>query len=132
MIVSFHACKTNPLIHASSPEHELFKVSILYPNGLGKTIDMAYYESEHMPMVAAYLGENLKFYEIDEGIAGRTSNEEIPYLAVGYFYVKNVEEYNKAIGLHIDKIIADFENYTNIQPIIQISEVKHIGFNQAN
>jgi uncharacterized protein (TIGR02118 family) len=107
----------------------LFKVTVLYPNGEGKKFDMAYYESKHMPMVAGYLGKNLKFYEIDKGIAGRTPNEKVPYLAVGYFYVKDVAEYNKSIAPNRDAIIGDFKNYTNIQPIIQISEVRHIGFN---
>lgn len=125
------SCKTSQLIHSSTPGNELFKVAILYPNGEGKTFDMAYYEREHMPMVAGFLGKNLKFYEIDKGIAGRTPNDKVPYLAVGYFYVKDIAEYNKAIGQNRDAIISDIKNYTDIQPIIQISEVRHIGFNNA-
>ena len=82
-------------------------------------------------MVAGFLGKNLKFYEIDKGIAGRTLNDKVPYLAVGYFYVKDVAEYNKAIGQNREAVISDFKNYTNIQPVIQISEVKRIGFNNA-
>ena len=116
-------------MHTSTPENELFKVAILYPNE-GKTFDLDYYVSKHMPMVAGFLGKNLKFYEIDQGIA-RTPNEKVPYLAVGCFYVKDVTEYNKAIGRNRDAVISDFKNYTNIQPIIQISEVKHIGFNNV-
>jgi hypothetical protein len=50
----------------------------------------------------------------------------VPYLAVGYFYIKDVAEYNKVIGQNRDAIISDFKNYTNIQPVIQISEVRHI------
>ena len=129
--ISLLSCKTSQLIHSSNPGNELFKVTILYPNGEGKTFDMAYYESKHMPMVAGMLGKNLKFYEIDKGIAGRTPNEKVPYLAVGYFYVKDVAEYNKAIGQNRDAVISDFKNYTNIQPVIQISEVRYIGFNNA-
>lgn len=125
------SCKTSQLIHSSSTGNELFKVAILYPNGEGKTFDMDYYERKHMPMVAGYLGKNLKFYEIDKGIAGRTPTDKVPYLAVGYFYVKDVADYNKAIGQNREAIISDFKNYTTIQPIIQISEVRHIGFNNA-
>jgi uncharacterized protein (TIGR02118 family) len=125
------SCKTSQLMHTSTPGNELFKVAILYPNGEGKTFDMAYYESKHMPMVAGFLGTNLKFYEIDKGIAGRTPNDKVPYVAVGYFYVKDVAEYNKAIGQNRDAVISDIKNYTNIQPVIQISEVRQIGFNNA-
>ena len=125
------SCKTSQLMHPSTPGNELFKVAILYPNGEGKTFDMDYYETKHMPMVAGLLGKNLQFYEIDKGIAGRTANDKVPYLAVGYFYVKDVAEYNKAIGQNRDAVINDIKNYTNIQPVIQISEVTHIGFNNA-
>jgi len=125
------SCKTSQLIHASSPGNEMFKVTILYPNGEGKTFDMDYYEHKHMPMVAGLLGKNLQFYEIDKGIAGRTPNEKVPYLAVGYFYIRDIAEYNKVIGQNREAVISDFKNYTNIQPVVQISEVMHLGFNNA-
>lgn len=131
VFVGLLSCKTGQMMHASTPGNELFKVAVLYPNGEGKTFDMDYYEKKHMPMVANFIGKNLKFYEIDKGISGRTPNDKVPYLAVGYFYVKDVAEYGKAIGQKRDTIVSDFKNYTNIQPIIQISEVKQIGFNKA-
>jgi uncharacterized protein (TIGR02118 family) len=130
-IAGLLSCKTNQLIHASSPGNELFKVAVLYPNGEGKTFDMDYYERKHMPMVAGFLGNNLKFYEIDKGIAGRTPSDKVPYLAIGYFYIRDTAGYNKAIGQNREAILNDFKNYTNIQPIIQISEVRHIGFSNA-
>lgn len=128
-VVGLLSCKTSQLIHASTPGNEMFKVAILYPNEEGKTFDMDYYENKHMPLVAGFLSKNLKFYEIDKGIAGRTQNDKVPYLAVGYFYIKNIAEYNNAIGKNRDVIINDFKNYTNIQPIIQISEVMQLGIN---
>ena len=126
------SCKTSQLIHSSTPGNELYKVTILYPNGEGKTFNMDYYENNHMPMVAAFIGKNLKFYEIDRGIAGRTPDETVPYLAAGNFYVMDVAEYNKAIGQNIDAVISDFKNYTNIQPVVQISEIKQVVLNREN
>ena len=120
------SCKTSQLIHSSTPGNEMFKVAILYPNGEGKTFDMDYYENKHMPMVAGFLGKNLKFYEIDKGISGRTPNDKAPYAAIGYFYITDVAEYGKAIAQNRDAVISDFKNYTNIQPVIQISEVKQV------
>ena len=124
--ISLLSCKTSQLMHASTPGNELFKVAILYPNGEGKTFDMDYYESKHMPMVAGFLGKNLKFYEIDKGIAGRTPNDKVPFLAIGYFYINDVAEYNKVIGQNIDAIRKDIAKYTNIQPTIQISEIRQL------
>ena len=92
---------------------------------------MEYYENKHMPMVAAFLGNNLQFYEIDKGIAGRTPNDKVPYLAVGYFYVKDMAAYNNVISQHKEAIISDFKNYTNIQPVIQVSEVRQVVYSKA-
>jgi hypothetical protein len=53
---------------------------------------MGYYEEKHMPMMAGFLGENLQYYEIDKGLAGRTANDSVPVLAVGYFYIRDIAE----------------------------------------
>ncbi|MDC6386541.1 EthD family reductase [Flagellimonas taeanensis] len=127
-LIALIGCKTAQL---ESPhlQNGMFKVTILYPNGEGSTFDMDYYETKHMPMVAGFLGENLKFYEIDKGISGRTPSDKPPFAAVGYFYIKNIEEYGKAISEHRDAVINDFKNYTNIQPVVQISEIKQVVYN---
>lgn len=101
----------------------MIKVTILYPNGEGKTFDMDYYSSKHMPMVASLLGDSLKRVEIDKGIGGRTPEEPVPYLAIGYLYFDQLSDYQNSFGPHAEKIVSDIPNYTNIQPIIQISEV---------
>src|SRR5215470_10531785 len=122
------SCKTSQMKQSSTPEIGMFKVAILYPNGEDKTFDMDYYEKTHMPMVAGFLGKNLKFYEIDKGIAGRTPNDKVPFVAIGYFYINDVAEYNKAIAQNIDTILNDIKKYTNIQPTVQISEINKVGY----
>jgi len=126
VVVALISCKTSQLKHSSRAEVGMFKVAILYPNGENKTFDMDYYEKKHMPMVAGFLGKNLKFYEIDKGIAGRTSNDKVPFVAIGYFYINDVAEYNRAIAQNREAVIGDFKNYTNIQPVVQISEIKQL------
>ncbi len=127
--ISLISCKTSQLKQSPTPETGMFKVAILYPNGDDKTFDMDYYEKKHMPMVAGFIGKNLKFYEIDKGIAGRTANDEAPFAAIGYFFITDIAEYNKAIAQNREAVISDFKNYTNIQPVVQISEIKQIGYN---
>ena len=122
------SCKTSQLKHSFTSEIGMFKVTILYPNGEDKTFDMDYYEKKHMPMVAGFLGKNLRFFEIDKGIAGRTPNDKVPFLAIGYFYINDIAEYNKAIAQNRDAVISDFKNYTNIQPVVQISEIKQVRY----
>jgi uncharacterized protein (TIGR02118 family) len=131
ILIALISCKTSQTKRSSIPETGTFKVAILYPNGEDKTFDMDYYEKTHMPMVAGFLGKNLKFYEIDKGIAGRTPNDKVPFVAIGYFYINDVAEYNKSIVQNIDAILNDIKKYTNIQPTIQISEIKKLGYNNT-
>ncbi|HTD42410.1 MAG TPA: EthD family reductase [Mucilaginibacter sp.] len=104
-------------------EKALIKVSVMYPYAEGKTFNMEYYESKHMPMVAAFLGSNLIKYTIEKGLASGIPNQPLPFMAIGTFYVKSLSGYQTAIGPHRDAIRADFSNYTNISPVILVSEV---------
>jgi uncharacterized protein (TIGR02118 family) len=104
-------------------EKGLIKVSVMYPFAEGNTFDMEYYETKHMPMVAAFLGSNLVKYTIEKGVASGIPNQPLPYMAIGAFYVKSLSEYQAAIGPNRDAIRADFVNYTNVLPIILVSEV---------
>lgn len=101
----------------------MVKVTILYPNGDGKTFDMDYYANKHMPMVSDLLGDSLKLLEIDQGIASKTPNEPVPFLAIGYLYFERLSAYQNAFGPNAEKILSDIPNYTNIQPVVQISQV---------
>ena len=108
---------------SSVADKGLIKVSVMYPFAEGKTFNMEYYESNHMPMVAGFLGKNLVRYTIEKGVASGIPNQPLPYMAIGTFYVKSLEEYQTAIGPNRDAIRADFVNYTNIAPVILVSEV---------
>ena len=109
--------------HSADAEKGLIKVSVMYPYAEGKTFNMEYYETTHMPMVAGFLGANLVKYTIEKGLASGIPNQPLPYMAIGTFYVKSLADYQAAIGPHRDAIRADFANYTNIAPVILVSEV---------
>jgi uncharacterized protein (TIGR02118 family) len=104
-------------------EKGLIKVSVMYPFAEGKTFNIDYYESKHMPMVAGFLGSNLVKYTIEKGVASGIPNQPLPYMAIGTFYVKSLDDYQAAIAPNREAIRADFVNYTNAAPIILVSEV---------
>lgn len=104
-------------------EKGLIKVSIMYPYGEGKTFDMAYYETKHMPMVAAFLGSNLVKYTIEKGVASGIPDTPLPFMAIGTFYVRSLIDYQRAIAPNREAIRSDIPNYTNIRPVILVSEV---------
>jgi len=119
----FASCQQSITSDTSKSKKGMVKVTILYPNGDGKTFDMNYYSNKHMPMVSSLLGDSLKLSKIDKGIAGRTPDEPIPYLAIGYLYFDKLSAYQNSFGPNAEKIVGDIPNYTNIQPVVQISEI---------
>jgi uncharacterized protein (TIGR02118 family) len=84
--------------HTAGAEKGLIKISIMYPYAEGKTFNMEYYETKHMPMVAGFLGSNLVKYTIEKGVASGIPDQPLPYMAIGTFYVKSLSEYQAAIG----------------------------------
>jgi len=104
-------------------EKGLIKISVMYPYAEGKTFNMEYYETKHMPMVAGYLGSNLVKYTIEKGLSSGIPNQPLPFMAIGIFYVKSLSEYQAAIAPNRDAIRGDFVNYTNVAPVILVSEV---------
>ena len=121
--VFFTSCQRALSTEASKIKKGMVKVMIMYPNSEGKTFDMDYYTNKHMPMVAELMGSSLREMSIDKGISGRTPDEPIPYLAIGYLYFDQLSDYQEAFGSNAEKIVSDIPNYTNIQPVIQIGEV---------
>jgi uncharacterized protein (TIGR02118 family) len=101
----------------------MIKVSVMYPDGAGKHFDHAYYRDKHMPMVKAKLGAALKFYTVDKGLAGGAPGAPATYVAAGHLHCDSVEAFQAGFGPHTKEIMGDIPNYTDITPIIQISEV---------
>lgn len=116
-------CQQNQSADNSKVKKGMIKVTLLYKNDEGKTFDMDYYAKKHMPMVAELLGDSLQYYSIDKGLSGRTAEDPIPYLAIGYLYFDQLSAYQNSFGPVAGKIVGDIPNYTNIQPVVQISEV---------
>jgi uncharacterized protein (TIGR02118 family) len=102
----------------------LIKVSVLYPNTVGCKFDMDYYLAQHMPMVQQKLGPACKHMAVDEGIAGGAPGAPAAYVAMGHLYFESADAFQSAFAPHAQAIMADIPNYTNIQPVIQISAVE--------
>ena len=102
----------------------MIKVSVMYPNGAGAKFDMAYYLGKHMPMVRAKLGAALKGMAVEEGLAGGQPGAPAAYVALGHLSFDSVEAFQALFATHAAEIMADIPNYTNTQPVIQISQIK--------
>ncbi len=118
------SCQQNPT--GTKIKKGMIKVAIFYPNGEGKTFDMDYYSTKHMPMAVNLFGDDLKAMSIDKGIANAASDQPLQYVAIGYFFFDSMDAFKNAMGPNQEKLRADVPNYTNIQPVLQISEVQTV------
>ena len=99
------------------------KVSVLYPNGDNKTFDMDYYANTHIPMVSELLGPLLKGTTVEKGLGGATPGSQAQYAGMGNMYFDSIEDFQNSFGPNAEKIMGDLANFTNSEPVIQISEV---------
>jgi len=102
----------------------MIKFSAFYPNEEGKKFDMTYYFNKHIPMIQQKLGSACKRVAVEQGLGGAEPGSRATYLIMFHLYFDSVEAFQTAIGPHVQTIMGDIPNYTDIQPTIQISEVK--------
>ena len=101
----------------------MIKVSVMYPNTPGARFNHEYYRDKHMPMVQAKLGPALKYYTVDKGLAGGAPGAPATYVGMCHLFCDSVETFQAGFGPHVKDIMADVPNYTDIAPVMQISEV---------
>ncbi len=102
----------------------MIKVSVFYAGGDGKHFDMEYYCKKHMALVLHLCAPAIKSAAVEQGVSGAQPGTAPLFVAMGHLYFDSVEAYNASIGPHLNEILSDIPNYTNIQPTIQVSEVK--------
>ena len=101
----------------------MIKVTVMYPYTEGARFDHDYYRDRHMPMVKARLGSACAYYTVDKGLAGGAPGAPPAFVAMCAFMCDSVEGYQAASREHRAEILGDIPNYTNIAPVIQVSEV---------
>ena len=100
----------------------MIKLSVFYPNQEGKTFDMDYYCNKHIPMVAELLGDAVKGASVEEGLGGGAPGTPAAFIAMGNLYFDSMESFQNSFGPNAAQIMADVPNYTNIEPVVQLSK----------
>lgn len=103
----------------------MIKVSVLYPNGEGKKFDMDYYIDKHVPLVSKTLGDALQGASYDKGLGGGAPGSPAPNVAMANLYFNSMEEFGQAFGAAAPTLMGDLPNFTDIAPVVQISEVMY-------
>ena len=101
----------------------MIKVSVMYPNTPGARFDHDYYRDKHMPLVAERMGSACLKYTVDKGLGGGEPGSPATYVGMCHIYCDSVESFQAGFGPHAKEILADIANYTDLAPVMQISEV---------
>ncbi len=103
----------------------MVKVSILYPNNKSARFDVRYYIDKHMPMSVALLSGQTGFrgVSVEHGLGGALPGTDAAFVAMCHFLFESLADFAAAFTPHADTLQRDKPNYTDIEPIIQVSEV---------
>ena len=102
----------------------MIKVSVFYPKQEGSHFDMDYYCATHMPLAQRLLAPALKGIAVERGICGNTPDLPPTYAAMGHLFFESLDAFLAAFLPNAATLVDDIPNYTNVQPTIQVSEVK--------
>jgi len=101
----------------------MIRVSVLYANGPGVRFDHDYYRDRHMPLLKSRMGDACKHYTVDRGLAGGAPGSAAPFVAACHIHCDSLASFQAGFGPHAAEILADIPNYTDVTPVVQISEV---------
>jgi uncharacterized protein (TIGR02118 family) len=101
----------------------MVKISILYPNK-GR-FDMGYYLDKHMPRSIALLsqGRGYRGVSVERGLGGAAPGSAPAFVAMCHYRFDSAEDFMAAFMPHAAELQGDIPNYTDIETIIQVSEV---------
>lgn len=100
----------------------MIRVAVMYKNDSGSNFNMDYYREKHMPLVKeAYLPHGLIRLEMDEAVS-KEGNRAAPYIAIAYMVFPDLTAFTTALKSSGKDVMADLGNFTDIEPVVQISE----------
>ena len=104
----------------------MFNISSIYPEKEGYHFDFDYYLNQHMPMSIKLLSgaKGFKGVSVERGVEIKEAGIELSFVAMCHYYFDSLEDFMAAFMPHAEKLQGDIKNYTDIQPVIQINEVK--------
>ena len=101
----------------------MIKVSVMYPSRPEVRFDHDYYRDKHMPLIKSRMGDALKYYTVEKGLAGSAPGAPAAFVAMCELLCDSVEAYQSSFGPYAEEIRADIRNFTDQTPVSQISEV---------
>src|SRR6201984_68629 len=101
----------------------MIEVTVAYPAGQGRTFNTDYYLKTHIPLLQKRMGAAMKTIRVSRGIGGSMPRSPAAFVAIVHATLDSPEGVATAFAQHAAELQGDAPNYTNIQPVVQISEV---------
>ena len=76
-----------------------------------------------MPLIKRRMGAALKYYSIEKGLTGNAPDAPAAFVGMCHLPCDTVESYRSSFDPYGEEISRDIRNYTDLIPVIQISEV---------
>jgi uncharacterized protein (TIGR02118 family) len=102
----------------------MVKVSVFYPSKPDGHFDVDYYLNTHMPLAISLLGNALKAVSVEIGLIAGTPDHLPPFTAICAFTCETAQSFTDAFLPNAEVLQGDIPNYTNIAPVIQVSEIR--------
>lgn len=102
----------------------MVNVSILYPHKEGGHFDLEYYLKIHMPLSIEKLRPALKGVSIEHGLVTAGTDTPPAFIVICQLRFDSVEAFIDAFSPHAELLQRDIKKYTDIDPVIQFSEVE--------
>lgn len=96
--------------------------SVMYPAKPGARFDHGYYDQTHIPLVqGAFSASGLRSVQVLRGLPG-PDGSAAPYVLIANLTFESPEALQACLtGPRAPEIFADLGNFTDIQPVTQVS-----------
>jgi len=104
----------------------MIKVTVLYPKVAGKRFDYDYYKNVHIPLAIRLLGPAVRSVTVERGLEPGTPWPGPSFFVIAGFACETIEAYTQALVPHMKRLQDDVANFTNVEAIIQVSDIVEI------
>jgi uncharacterized protein (TIGR02118 family) len=109
----------------------MVKVSVFYKNAAGSRFDADYFLSVHMPLAVRLLAAGIKSATAEIGVRGTADGDAPPFAAIANFTSESADAFMNAFMEVGARLQADIPNYTDIEPLIQVSSLTEFSLVSA-
>ena len=100
----------------------MIELSVMYPEAKEKRFNLDYYMKEHMRLVQTTWAGLIQDAYVTRGVTGAVNGAPPLYRVTAHIRFASMQDLGKALARGAE-LFADIPNFTDIQPVVQTSEV---------